>query len=211
MLNVKVIAKNDKAAIQSVQQLPNKILLAMETGLSRGLLFAVGVSQREFLSGPRPGKVQSITGRLRGSINSSVRVNGDRVTGKAGTNLPYASFHEFGFHGVMQVRAHTRVIDQTFGSVADYVAGGSLRNIAKDAERASRRKVVSSTGEFLGLRESRKSAAKRQKTGFVTVQFVKAHSRRVEYAGKPYLRPAMQQSMPRIVEEINKDLRAVNG
>jgi len=191
MIKTNITAKNEQLAIQSAQTLDARILQALSIGLARGLLLVVGVAQREFLSGPRPAKVQAVTGRLRQGMASRVLVSGQRVVGRVGNAVKYAAYHEFGFHGTINVRAHSRVLDQVN---------------AKGQQIDTRRAIVSDTGEVRGFKESRKASTKFQRSGFATVQFVKAHSRQVNYAGKPYTRPALEKMTPNLIEEIRKEL-----
>jgi hypothetical protein len=197
MISATITAKNEQLVITGLKTLDERVLQAAETGLARGLLLVVAKSQLEYLNGPRPGKIQSVTGRLRQSVTSNVTRSADRVIGRVGSAVKYAAFHEFGFHGVQNVKAHTRVVDQTFTDYSDSVKG-------------SRKSAVSDQGELLGFKESRKRAASRQRTGLVSVQFVKAHSRQVNYAGKPFVRPALEAMTPQIGAEIAKDLKALN-
>jgi HK97 gp10 family phage protein len=87
--------------------------------------------------------LRSITGALRSSINYDVVENGNRVTLKVGSDSPYAAYHEYGYHGVENVRAHTRL-------------------------------------------------------GFPVREF----TRNVNYAGNPYLRPAIEEYQDLINEEV---------
>lgn len=48
------------------------------------------------------------TGTLRRSINRKVDQSGGTTEATIGTNVVYAEPHEFGFDGLVQVRAHTR-------------------------------------------------------------------------------------------------------
>jgi phage gpG-like protein len=199
MINVTVKAKGEQLVIKSVGELPNKILLAASIGMQRGLLFAVGVAQREFMSGPRPERLAAVSGRLRASLGAETKLSGNSVIGRAGATVPYAAYHEFGFRGSMQVRAHTRVrraFDPETGETVEV-----------------RRAIIHREQGFLGWRESKGRAiqrlqAKGVSVGAQTVQ-VRAHSRRVNYAGRPYLRPALEQTMPQIVEEINQEIATV--
>lgn len=59
----------------------------------------------------RDGQILSDSRRLRNSIN--YRVEGSSV--RVGTNVEYARIHQFGFFGLEQVGAHTRLIKQAFG------------------------------------------------------------------------------------------------
>ena len=201
-MEIRLTEKGTAAAIEKLNALPEKLDAAIAKGLSRGLLIAVGVVQNDFLSGPRPTHIQSITGRLRIGVQSSVEVTPNRIIGRIGDNVPYAGYHEFGFHGVVNVKAFTRVVGQHFAGKND--AGTYL-----DSVRGTRRQVVSDKGEVLGFRESRKRAAGRQRTGFVQFENVRAHQRRVDYSGKPYVAPALKQSIPVILEEIKNEVAAL--
>jgi phage gpG-like protein len=189
LINATITSKNEQVVIQSLQTLDDRLLQACEIGLARGLLLVVATAQLDFLSGPRPAKLQNVTGRLRGGMQSSVKRAGQQVLGRVGNAVKYAAFHEFGFHGTQNVRAHSRVIDQV--------------NAKGQSIQATPGKVLS------GVLQTRKNAAKRQTGGFVTVQFVKAHSRQVNYPGKPFTRPALTQNEAQLGVELKKELSLV--
>lgn len=195
MISGRITSQNEQVVIANLEATPEKLLQAAEIGLARGLLSVVAKSQLEYLAGPRPNKIQSVTGRLRQGVTSAVTRTADRVNGQVGNAVKYAAFHEFGFHGVMNVRAHTRVTQQFSGEL--------------DEETDTRRAIRNRDGELLGFKESRKASVKFQKTGFVNVQFVKAHSRKVNYAGKPFVRPALEAQLPVILQEITKEMKLV--
>lgn len=194
----KVTSKNEQLVIKSAETLPERIRAAAARGLAQGLLGVAAMAQLDFLSGPRPGKIQSITGRLRQGVNTSVEVSGDRIVGRIGNNVKYAARHEFGFHGIEQVKAHTRVVDQTFANFTDSVAG-------------TRKRAVSLDGDFHGFTESRKRASGRQRTGFVGIQHVRAHTRKINYAGKPFIRPALEASKGTVEKAINAEVATVKA
>lgn len=206
MMRVRITSKNEARVITHAQALDERALGAMETGLRRGLLLAAGDAQRNFIQdGPRlkgeqgPGaRLHSRSGALRRSINTNVQRQAARIIGRIGSPLKYAAFHEFGFHGVMAVRAHTRVTGQM---TDDANWGGTAID--------TRRRWEDLSGNFLGWRDSRKQSARAQKKGFVTFQFVKAHARRVDYQGKPYIRPALERTD--IVGEIKAELNTLNN
>jgi hypothetical protein len=106
------------------------------------------------------------------------------------------AFHEFGFHGSENVKAHTRVVKQVSanGEVFDN------RKLLKDR-----------AGVLIGVKGSRKAAARRQMEGIVVVQYVRAHKRQLNYAGRPFVRPALQRALPVIVKRINKAIKDVQG
>lgn len=204
-MKAQITSKNEQIAVRSLETLPERILQAAETGLARALLLVVGIIQTEWIQdGARikgelsPGaRLHSVTGRLRSGMQSSVTRSANAVIGQLGNNVKYAAFHEFGFHGTVNVRAHSRVTQQFSGEL--------------DEETDTRRAIRSNSGELLGYKESRKASAKFQKSGFVTVQFVKAHSRRVNYQGKPFVRPALEQNRGLILEEIRKELALIKN
>ena len=88
-------------------------------------------TKRTYLSGHA---LRRITGRLSRSIHVSgpsiTRGAGGRmksVQANVGTNVEYAAYHEFGFHGAQKVRAFTRQTNTVFGrklnhKITQYVA-----------------------------------------------------------------------------------------
>ena len=87
--------------------------------------------------------------------------------GGAGSNLEYADYHEFGFHGTVQVRAHERRAART------RTASGKFRKRAADAGTHS----------------------------------VRAHTRDVNYAGRPYARPALAECKDQIAAHHHDAIR----
>lgn len=154
MPGIQIKKKNESLVIRSVEALPARISAAMATGLSRGLLYAAGVSQTQYLTGPRPTRLGVRTNRLRSSIATRVAVEGEKVRGAMGTNVVYGAFWEFGFHGLEGVRAHQRTV--------------------------------------------RGSAV-----------MVKAHTRKIDQVGRPFIRPAIADALPQIISEINKEVSAI--
>lgn len=162
--------------IRELNSFDGRLRDAVSQALARGLQYTVGVSQRNYLRGPRPERLGVVTGRLLQSITSRVDAQSDRIVGAVGTNVPYGAFHEFGFNGSVSVRAHTRVISS--------VTGGG--------------KPGAKT----------KPGVKNQKAGAVSFTTVKAHSRKLNYAGRPFLRTALDDAKPRILREINQAVAA---
>lgn len=173
---------------------------AAQRGLNRGLQSAVAVAGTQFLTGPRPTKLGVRSGRLRGSLAFEITTasSGDSTSlvGRMGSNLKYAAFHEFGFHGVENVKAHSRVLSQ---------------HDAKGNPTDTRRPLIDrDSGKVIGFNKSRKSSASSQKSGFVTFGHVRAHSRRINYSGRPFIKPALEKSLPVIEREINSEIAKLN-
>ena len=130
--------------------------------------------------------LRSRSGRLARSIRSNINeefvTEGGRVVGMSttvGTNVEYAAYHEFGFHGTEQVSAHVRRIKSrsTFSRV---------ERVSKKTGKTYNAKVQASQG----------------------IAFVRAHSRQVNYAGHPFMRPALADLQPTMRENIAAVVRA---
>ena len=171
-----------------------RIIHAAALGLKRGLQFAISIAQREYLSGPRPVKLDVRTGQLRNRMSAQVtETPGRGVIGRFGNNVKYAAFHEFGFHGIMNVKGHSRVTKQ-------------VNSIGREID-LRRPSFQEKDGTVIGQRDSRKRAAARQRDGLVGVQFVKAHTRKVNYAGRPFAKPALAKAQPLILRAIKEELK----
>lgn len=186
MIAATITSKNEQVVLTSLASLDERIMQAAHTGLASGLEEVVGIVRLEFLSGS---PLRRVTGRLQSGMTQSVTRAGAVLFGRVGNAVKYAAYHEFGFHGTVNVRAHSRVMDQV--------------NAKGQSMPATPGKVIS------GVLQTRKESAKRQRGGFVMVQFVKAHSRKVNYAGKPFVRPALERHSPKIAENINKSVALV--
>lgn len=203
MIQAKTTA-NTALVIQSTQLLPARIDAAMATGLQRGLLHAAAVAQREYLQGPRPQRLGVRTRRLRDSVTTQVEVKKAEatgtITGMMGSNMRYAGYHEFGFHGTVSVKSFTR-INRFFSA-----------KTGKPLEL--RRRITDNQGHFVAFRDTNAAALQRAKNkkgiGINQVQ-VRGHTRRVDYLGRPFIRPAMEKSLPIIEREVNKEVAAAQG
>ncbi len=186
--------RNLPVVLAKVQTFEQKALAACARGMARGLDYIVSVAQRSYLQGPRPAYLGERSTRLRQSITRKVTITADGVLGRVGTNVKYAAIHEFGFHGIEHVKAHTRVVSQTSGL-----------GIRTD----TRRPIHDKEGHFVGFKDSRKASASRQKTGFAEVQFVKAHNRNMLMPRRPFIGPAVEKGTPILIREINAELQAL--
>jgi len=189
MITTNIIEKQGAEAMeQHLKLLDQRILEATAQGLQAGLLLVAGIAQREFLSGPRPARLGVVSGRLAGSLSPEVQVSANSVTGRITSSAPYAAFHEFGFHGTEQVRAYDR---------ATHVFNARGRQIEP------RRAYRDTKGQRQGWKETKLHAAQRR-SRTATIGHVRAHQRRVNYDGRPFLMPAMEKGAPMVMEEIKK-------
>ncbi len=88
---------------------------AVRDGLARALARASLDLQAEVRSKLSGGVLASRSGALRASILATLSASADGVSAALGSDLPYASFQEYGFQGVESVSAHLRTIKQAFG------------------------------------------------------------------------------------------------
>ena len=95
-------------SISGVQELANKLESAtkekvIKDSLTSGALLVTGWVKKNRLTGPRPGFLGVLTGRLRSSIAAGpVDRTGNQYTVAIGTNVKYAKIHEFG--GIIRPR-----------------------------------------------------------------------------------------------------------
>ena len=201
-MSVSVKTKNFAVVLQDVKALDVQLLPKAARGMQRGLQIAAGVAQTEYLSGPRPEKLGVITGRLRGGVTVEVEVTGTNVLGKMGDNVAYAARHEFGFEGTEQVREHTRTIMEL--AKAKGMIGAGFK--AVDSRTPLYEILSNGEKQFVGYKESSRGVAAARKGTMVFTQIVKAHSRKVNYKGRPFIRPALEKTMPVILEETQKEI-----
>lgn len=108
-----------RASLQALK--PVVMLRAVAKGMERGTLVIAGKIQKERLTGKGPfpipqNRLGVVTGRLRQSVRTTKpQINGDQVTTSIGSNVSYAALHEFGFSGLVKVKAHPVTIEKAFG------------------------------------------------------------------------------------------------
>jgi len=118
---------------------------------------------------------------------------GKGVIGRMGSNIPYAPFHEFGFKGEQRVKAHTRIVRQVNSKGADI----DPRRVFRDDK-----------GNFIGFRDTR-GRANQRKVAHSFTQQVKAHRRRINYTGRPFLRPALELTKESIGLAVRDELAKI--
>lgn len=65
-------------------------------GMQEAVLLVASTAKQGYLSGPRPGRLGVVTGRLRSSIATEVKGSGAVLQGIVGSNVKYARIHELG-------------------------------------------------------------------------------------------------------------------
>lgn len=92
-----------------------------------------GKSKRDYLSGPRPSRLQPVTGRLRSSVTHAVTERENEIEVAVGTNVKYGKVWELGFQGTQQVRAHLRVVSKVFGETTK----ATVQSVSSHARKAN--------------------------------------------------------------------------
>ena len=152
---------------RSLNGVGNALTDALKDGIGRAcILLTAGVKDR--LSDQ---VLRVRTGRLRRSV--TYRVEGDQqVVGTVGTKVEYAGAHEFGFNGVVTVRAFTRrVVSRNAGY---YRVGKS------SGKRTGLERVTTATG----------------------VAFVHSFSRHMNIPERSFLRSTLNEMEPEVRAEI---------
>lgn len=190
------------AVLHKLQNFEGRVGDELEEALDFEGLQMVTTSQDKFLSGPRPMKLDHVTGRLSDNVSHRVIRRKGSIALVIGTNVPYARRHELGFKGTEKVRAHTRV-------VARYGARG--QNLGRRGTKDLTDLLFSPSGGVIGARRrtgrSLRNIAKDQRTGSVGVQFVKAHEREVNTRPRPFLRPAIGLNFKSLKKAIRTAIR----
>jgi len=106
MLDIKT--KLTSETLAWVRESPATVKAALVPAMKTCLALAEATSKKDYLSGPRPGRLDRVTGRLRGSVTTEASASGNTIVGKIGTNVIYGRAHELGFRGNVTVSAHTR-------------------------------------------------------------------------------------------------------
>lgn len=110
--------KLSESARQMLRKMPGQVIPALFKGVQQFMLLVEGRVKGHYLSG---GALNRVTGRLRNSVTSEAKIDGNKVVGKIGTNVVYGRLWELGYKGPMQVMAHARTIRQAFGKPIDPV------------------------------------------------------------------------------------------
>lgn len=103
-------------AIRLLERAPDRLIPAIARGLAEGARRAADNIILKRLSGPSSvadGRLGYISHTLQRSLRPEqsvgpVQMTGDGANITIGTNVEYAAVHEFGFHGKVTVREHTR-------------------------------------------------------------------------------------------------------
>ena len=115
---IKAVLVGQESVIAHLQALSPKIVLAVTREIRKWSYRLEGHIKANKLTGQVLGKYThwKATNRLRNSVQAQpVEQTGDAVTGKVATNVEYAAFWEYGYHGPVAVKAHLRMITQAFG------------------------------------------------------------------------------------------------
>jgi len=102
MVEVKVnIDAKSVAYLKKLSDMPKEVPAAIQRGLDEGLQIVKQNLQQRRLSGqgpypPSEHRLGVITGLLHASVYTSTVVQGNKVIGRIGSDVPYAGVHEYG-------------------------------------------------------------------------------------------------------------------
>jgi len=97
-----------RQSLDMLKNAPARMREALIPAMKRCMAAAEATAKRDYLSGPRPTRLDRRTGRLRGSIATEAVMDGNKIVGRIGSNVVYARIHEQGLVGAVNVRAHMR-------------------------------------------------------------------------------------------------------
>lgn len=101
----------EKALVARLREMSGAIRRALLKAVTISVIDLQGKIQAK-LAGP---VLKERTHHLHDSIHYEVTSDETSVTGLVGTDVVYARYHEYGFHGTEQVREHLRRISVAFG------------------------------------------------------------------------------------------------
>jgi phage gpG-like protein len=123
---------------RALAKAPDRIRAAIAKAVEDQNDKTIGHISTHHMHGPRPGKLAPISHHLVRSLRATKpQWNGDVLESSIGTNVVYAAAHEFGFHGPVQVRAHTRKVSRSKSGTKK----GKTRTLSESQVRAHTRQV----------------------------------------------------------------------
>jgi hypothetical protein len=159
------LTPDTEAYLKSLASQPARVRSGILRAIDQVDQLVVGHIDEDHLSSRGPDTLGVITNRLRGSIRATKAelVPGGYIRATIGSNVAYAGYHEYGFHGVEQVKAFVRTIVE--------------RAAKPPGARINKKtgKIIEKKGKILNAYQ-------------VTV---KAHTRNVDYAGRAFIRPSI--------------------
>jgi hypothetical protein len=111
------LTSNAAAISQQVKEFQPRMATAIAVAMDEEDQLTVGKIQASHLTAPGATKplppsehrLRAISNRFRGSVNAiPAKVAANVIESGIGSNVAYAGVHEFGFDGIVQVKAHSR-------------------------------------------------------------------------------------------------------
>lgn len=95
-VTVSLVIEGMKRLQGKLDRAANKTRDEMQRGMKEATLLVAATAKKDYLSGPRPGRLGVMTNRLRSSLATEVKGLGANIQGVVGTNVKYARIHELG-------------------------------------------------------------------------------------------------------------------
>lgn len=158
------------------------------------------------------------TGNLSRSISTqNVSADDSEVRYRVWTNVPYARVHEYGFEGVVNVKAHYRkskspakAIRKSSPAISGRKSGHSvIGSLIKGAIKKLTGKIGAAIRKLISRRGTTR-VSKKASPKIVSKFLVRAHSRRVRLPERSFLRSSFSEIAPSVNEAIAKAMEGVD-
>jgi hypothetical protein len=180
------LTSNATEIVSKLERFPTDMAQAIGAAMRKENELTINAAIEKRMSGPRPAVLGRVSSELARSLHQSdVVIAGNTILSAIGSNKSYAGFHERGFQGYEYVDAYDRK--------QNVYAGGSKTYKQMDA------------------RGHIKTRTRKPKSVSGTVR-VRAHRRKFNYAGRPYIWPTLQERAPNYSKSISEAIVQVwNG
>ena len=116
----------DPKSIKMLNKIDDDVKTGLLKGVRKAMFFVEGESKKRFGSA---GNLRVRSGRLRSSIKSSVQKQGKDIVGIVGSNVIYASVHEFGNDRVPARPFITPVFDEKLNIIEGLIMDSIMEEV----------------------------------------------------------------------------------
>lgn len=142
MIEIKI---HSEAVVARLSSMTDRVRKAVRNAVTSEAIRMQGLVKAK-LAGP---VLNERTHHLHDSIHFEVTDDAHGVTAIVGTDVKYAAYHEYGFHGTEQVRQHQRRISMVFGHPIATVTA-TIRAHARKVDYAGKSFMRSTLAEEAG-------------------------------------------------------------
>ena len=198
MVTMQVTIHGVPETLAAFQQFSTILMTEMDQATRASLFQVARTAQKDYLSGPRPQKLGVITNRLRGSLSEGkpgflldVTTQRLQITGTVGTNVTYAAIHESDTDTVIRpTHGKFLAVPTAFAKTP----AGALKDQYNKPLRQIEGLFLQRTKTGLLFAATKSVATGRQRSSRLTPLFWLVRS--VTIPSRPFLNPALQDSVP---------------